>query len=660
MVANVAASFALSGISRAVPFDAYVIAEDAAGNRTAATLALTDVWKADSVPVVTPVGQVYSPSSTDRLVLITHGWNSSADGWVNTLGQKICDKLAESSGRPAPFITTSVALDRGLNTGIDSYCFAEKWGVGTLNWNRYAKALDALNPLNLRGPDAAYSNAVDVARKVYKDMQLSGTKYAHLIAHSAGSNLMAEFARLLRADEPSVVIHTTLLDAFCTNPRSCDHFGRDSNWAEQYVDHRPALDYDIDESSYGAGDTNNMRETNVTLTNAYNFDVTGQDQVGVTEPSYFDVCMGDASVIVPAYYALKSEWCIVVAGTNAHAFPYKAYLLSAGVVPPSPFFSLKTLAPIGLGAKLAAWSQPSAAASATSFDPATWLGTVKARFGSGKRCVLDGLSTGSTCTPAIATTSVYAPTGTSRVAGEKSCPASSATATTISATTCGQLAIGFASKFGKAASSPLPSMVLTTVTLNDYADRLSFDYRFTSAAAGALQVFVNNQLVFVTDQTLAGTTVQSTGKFAISRLAPGDHQLRVVVKAQSLAEAAVEVSNISFDRLLPPVCRRPTRPVAEAGAFIRFLRGFTGAPLMQGIFPAAEISPTATAALESHYRENLFAYDFNNDGQLDQLIDGVLFARYALGFRGAELVQGLAVGSTRTTAQIENALAGCQ
>ena len=119
-------------------------------------------------------------------------------------------------------------------------------------------------------------------------------------------------------------------------------------------------------------------------------------------------------------------------------------------------------------------------------------------------------------------------------------------------------------------------------------------------------------------------------------------------------------TNASCSAPLVPVCRRPTRPVAETSAFIRFLQGVTGTPLMQGLFPAAEISPAAAAALESHYRENLFAYDFNNDGQLDQLIDGVLFARYALGFRGAELVQGLAVGTVRTTAQIEGALAACQ
>lgn len=50
--------------------------------------------------------------------------------------------------------------------------------------------------------------------------------------------------------------------------------------------------------------------------------------------------------------------------------------------------------------------------------------------------------------------------------------------------------------------------------------------------------------------------------------------------------------------------------------------------------------------------DNLTAYDFNSDG--------LLYTRYAFGFRGAGLVAGIAVGTARTTAQIEAALAACQ
>ncbi len=58
--------------------------------------------------------------------------------------------------------------------------------------------------------------------------------------------------------------------------------------------------------------------------------------------------------------------------------------------------------------------------------------------------------------------------------------------------------------------------------------------------------------------------------------------------------------------------------------------------------------------------DNLTAYDFNGDGFMSADVDGLLYARYALGFRGAGLVAGIAAGTARTTAQIETALAACE
>lgn len=110
----------------------------------------------------------------------------------------------------------------------------------------------------------------------------------------------------------------------------------------------------------------------------------------------------------------------------------------------------------------------------------------------------------------------------------------------------------------------------------------------------------------------------------------------------------------------PNFCRRPTRPVGESGAFIRYLNGIAGMPLMQGLYPAAEVSTTAANALSTHYGDNLDAYDFNGDGFTSIDVDSLLYARYALGFRGAGLVAGIAVGTARSTAQIETALAACQ
>ncbi len=109
-----------------------------------------------------------------------------------------------------------------------------------------------------------------------------------------------------------------------------------------------------------------------------------------------------------------------------------------------------------------------------------------------------------------------------------------------------------------------------------------------------------------------------------------------------------------------PFCIRPTRPIAETGAFVRYLKLVTGLSLLQGLYPPAEVTTINASAVETHYRENLAAYDFNGDSATTLLIDGLLYTRYALGFRGAELVSGMAVGTVRTTAEIEAALAACQ
>jgi hypothetical protein len=65
-------------------------------------------------------------------------------------------------------------------------------------------------------------------------------------------------------------------------------------------------------------------------------------------------------------------------------------------------------------------------------------------------------------------------------------------------------------------------------------------------------------------------------------------------------------------------------------------------------------------AAVAHFDDALSKYDFNGDGATTAEVDGILYARYALGFRGSALTSGLAAGTSRTTSQIEAALAACQ
>ncbi len=107
-------------------------------------------------------------------------------------------------------------------------------------------------------------------------------------------------------------------------------------------------------------------------------------------------------------------------------------------------------------------------------------------------------------------------------------------------------------------------------------------------------------------------------------------------------------------------CKRPTRGLADSAPFIRFLDGLTGVAMVTGLVPAAESTTVAATNLENYFMDNLTAYDFNGDGFMSAEVDGLLYARYALGFRGTGLFAGIEVGTTRTTAQIETSLAACQ
>lgn len=120
-----------------------------------------------------------------------------------------------------------------------------------------------------------------------------------------------------------------------------------------------------------------------------------------------------------------------------------------------------------------------------------------------------------------------------------------------------------------------------------------------------------------------------------------------------------DIGAFEYQHVAPESCHTATRVIPDSGAFIRYLQGITGSALMAGLYPPAEVSDAAAATKIADFTANSDAYDFNGDGSLDALVDGELYARYALGIRGSALVAGLTVGAARTTAQIESALAAC-
>lgn len=106
-------------------------------------------------------------------------------------------------------------------------------------------------------------------------------------------------------------------------------------------------------------------------------------------------------------------------------------------------------------------------------------------------------------------------------------------------------------------------------------------------------------------------------------------------------------------------CRKSATATLEPASLIRYLSGVRGTALLNGLQPAASVSAQSASDIELFLANNMRAYDFDGDGTTSIAIDAVLYARYALGFRGAALTAGLSLPAGRTVAQVEASLGAC-
>jgi hypothetical protein len=86
-------------------------------------------------------------------------------------------------------------------------------------------------------------------------------------------------------------------------------------------------------------------------------------------------------------------------------------------------------------------------------------------------------------------------------------------------------------------------------------------------------------------------------------------------------------------------------PLTDGLVFMRYLFGFRGATLIQGAVDTVNCTRCDAASVEEHIAEQLdeelagLRADFDGDGEMLPLTDGLAFVRYLFGFRGAALVQ---------------------
>lgn len=164
------------------------------------------------------------------------------------------------------------------------------------------------------------------------------------------------------------------------------------------------------------------------------------------------------------------------------------------------------------------------------------------------------------------------------------------------------------------------------------------------------------------------------GKFAISaernnffRASYNDTELWAGIGANYPEGTHLVPFALNFDNIVTlgdfkfaATCRRPTSAQVEGTRLLRYLAGLRGDSLVAGTLvtsqPAALVAADELALLES----TRGAYDFDGDGQITPERDGVLYLRYAMGFRNSALLAGLSLGANRTPAQIQAALEACR
>lgn len=536
------------------------------------------------VPTAAPTGGIpVATVDVDSLVLVTHGWNSDSAAWPDSLASEICVSLAIRHH------TTANITPRTAG-GLE--CTVGRWRVISFNWS--ALACKGLGGVPLCTPNQAARNASTIGGRLGKNARATlRYKSVHLIAHSAGSELIQQFADRYNCEAwwdvfcppaPRATIHMTFLDAFCPNVSSC-RYGENADWAEQYVDSRLVGFGPLDEmqevEDFNPFTSTYVGQTNVTLSAAVNFDVTALDK-HITYPSN-------------------------ALGTEYHAFPYRQYSHSAGVDFSLSQFNATTIESFHRGAVLAAWNQVNAAD--PSFDPAAYIKTLTTKGVSGRAYLNPPAGSIEGIVPilnALAPVSTYLNTTVVLTPVANSCGGGS-TATTLTAGTCTPPLS--TSLWTSLSTAPDPGMVLVSATLSDFVDRLSFDFTFTSAAnAGYLQVFVDNALAFIVAADGDAGTLQHAGPIEIARLDPGAHELRVVVKSDTAESASVVISNIVFDRVALQVPSAPVMNTASPGngqATVTFSEGsYNGGSPITGFtvtsIPAGGVDSQAGTLSEGH------------------------------------------------------------
>jgi hypothetical protein len=461
-----------------------------------------------TTPIRTTPGTTCPPAgcttASTRAVIITHGWNATAFDWVIEMAWGICAKI-EGTQQFSNYQTNGKSL----------VCTGNGWDVWVQDWSAAAAVLLGVTP------DGAWRNAAVIGDHVGRHFK-GQYQHVHLIAHSAGSQLIDRATRQLKAG--GATVQATFLDAYDPGARVApvgsgyvgrhlSRYGRLADWADNYVDTRVVGIGPID-------------FTDLHLSYGFSFDVT------------------------PSYNGCDDN--MAISSTCSHSRPYRFYGESVtptfvGNAEYSAFDPIDST--IGLGSPL-------------SVERGAVLASLASTYPDGGECKV-----GATCSPQLPSNSLWswvAGTATgfvvSGLSGGVNYLVGSGTALfnslVLGATLANQNVVptmGATASLDTttaATATDTPSWLTLQVTTTSPVNTLSFNWRFAAAGEGLLRVYVNDAPVWELDQRYVGLASTEPEEIYVGgdsgTLPPGTHKIAFRLDGFAANASGVELTAVQL------------------------------------------------------------------------------------------------------------------
>src|SRR6266581_4515527 len=474
-----------------------------------------------------------SPPATHALVM-THGWNASAPGWVLDLATSYCSELTGDG-----YISSLINVTADA---IQQVCHTDEWDVWVLDWRTEA---------GTTMPKEAWDHAVSIGDSLAYYVSAYGYPYVHLIAHSAGSHLIERATARLKDDSPVTAVHETFLDAYdpeaeneylpglsSSDPYWGRHFskyGQSADWADNYVDTRPLLSWEIVGHPFDV--------TDLHLWNGYNIDVTpGADGC---------LLLPDLHLGWDLQFHDERDQC-------RHSRPVRFYQKSQNPLYPDP------------GMDEAERVDPVAATAGMGFplslERGKSLSELRSQYPNDHECKVSG----GNCDPIVVThplqsstlsvnaTATKGPTSGSALCITADCKAIGlgqplglaipAEAGTLASP--GERLATLMSALAKPAVAPTdaPSWLVLQVDTAESVDTLSFHWQFVPGGEGMLQVFVNENWVGSLDQRFLPDTSTQPEQMFVGKLPPGSYEIAVRLDGYGTNHSGIGIGGIGLSR----------------------------------------------------------------------------------------------------------------